>query len=67
MRLHSFAAGIGLALALAGCASSGGLHTNGTPTDPSTLATAQSLAPTLSSACLRSVASAATGPMSSVQ
>lgn len=44
MRLHSFAAGIGLALALAGCASSGGLHTRGTPTDPSTLATAQSLA-----------------------
>lgn len=44
MRLHSFAASIGLALALAGCASGGGLHTSGTPTDPAALATAQSLA-----------------------
>jgi NodT family efflux transporter outer membrane factor (OMF) lipoprotein len=44
MRLHFLAAGIGLSLLLAGCASTGGLHPNGTLTDPSSLATAQSLA-----------------------
>lgn len=43
MRLHSLAAGIGLASLLAGCVSSGGLHTSGTATDLSSLATTQSL------------------------
>ncbi|HET6434032.1 efflux transporter outer membrane subunit [Dyella sp.] len=44
MRLHSLAAGLGLTLLLAGCASDGGLHPNGSLTDPSALATDQSLA-----------------------
>ena len=44
MRLHHLAAGIGFSLLLAACASSGGLHPNGTLTDPSSLATGQSLA-----------------------
>ncbi len=44
MRLHHLAAGIGLSLLLAACATSGGLHPNGTLTDPSSLATGQSLA-----------------------
>lgn len=43
MRLHLLAAAIGLT-ALAGCASSGGLHPDGTPIDPSSLKVAQSLA-----------------------
>lgn len=44
MRLHHLAAGIGFSLLLAACATSGGLHPNGTLTDPSSLATGQSLA-----------------------
>lgn len=44
MRLHHLAAGIGFSLLLAACASSGGLHPNGTLTDPSSLATGKSLA-----------------------
>lgn len=44
MRLHLLAAAVGLTLALAGCASSGGLHPQGQPIDPSSLATARSLA-----------------------
>ncbi|MBU6246190.1 MAG: efflux transporter outer membrane subunit [Xanthomonadaceae bacterium] len=44
MRLQHLAAGIGFSLLLAACASSGGLHPNGTLTDPSTLATGRSLA-----------------------
>ncbi|WP_017461733.1 efflux transporter outer membrane subunit [Dyella ginsengisoli] len=44
MRLHHLAAGIGFSLLLAACATSGGLHPNGTLTDPSSLATDQSLA-----------------------
>ncbi|MEW9571722.1 efflux transporter outer membrane subunit [Rhodanobacter sp. Si-c] len=44
MRLHLLAAAVGLGLALAGCASSGGLHPDGTPIDPSSLKAAQSLA-----------------------
>jgi NodT family efflux transporter outer membrane factor (OMF) lipoprotein len=43
MRLHLLAAAIGLTLALAGCASPGGLHTDGTPMAPSSLKTTQSL------------------------
>ena len=43
MRLHSLAAGIGLTTLLAGCVSSGGLHTTATPIDPATLAATQSL------------------------
>jgi NodT family efflux transporter outer membrane factor (OMF) lipoprotein len=43
MRLHSLAVGLGLSLLLAGCASDGGLHPNGSLTDPSTLASTQSL------------------------
>ncbi len=43
MRLHTFAAGIGMAVALAGCASSGGLHPEGTLTDAASLKTSQSL------------------------
>ncbi|AND70314.1 hypothetical protein ATSB10_28600 [Dyella thiooxydans] len=46
MRLHHLAAGIGFSLLLAACATSGGLHPNGTLTDPSSLATGQSLART---------------------
>ena len=44
MRLHSLAAAVGLTIALAGCASSGGLHTDGTPIDPSSLQSTRSLA-----------------------
>lgn len=44
MRLHPFTLVTALTLALAGCASSGGLHPNGTLTDPSTLDSAHSLA-----------------------
>jgi len=44
MRLHIVAAAVGLTLALAGCATSGGLHPNGTLTDPSSLKTERSLA-----------------------
>jgi NodT family efflux transporter outer membrane factor (OMF) lipoprotein len=43
MRLHLLAAAVGLTFALAGCASSGGLHPQGKPIDPSSLATGQSL------------------------
>lgn len=50
MRLHTLAAAVGLTLALAGCASSGGLHTDGTPIDPSSLQSARSLANVPSSA-----------------
>jgi NodT family efflux transporter outer membrane factor (OMF) lipoprotein len=44
MRLHLLAAATALTLALAGCASSGGLHPDGTPVDPSTLKAERSLA-----------------------
>jgi NodT family efflux transporter outer membrane factor (OMF) lipoprotein len=44
MRLHLLAAATALTFALAGCASSGGLHPDGTPIDPSTLKTERSLA-----------------------
>ncbi|EIL97990.1 multidrug RND transporter [Rhodanobacter thiooxydans] len=44
MRLHQLAAAAALTLALAACASSGGLHPEGTPTDPSTLQAGRSLA-----------------------
>ena len=44
MRLHLLAAATALTLALAGCASSGGLHPDGTPIDPSTLKAERSLA-----------------------
>ncbi|MFZ0869199.1 MAG: multidrug RND transporter, partial [Rhodanobacter sp.] len=44
MRLHLLAAATALTLALAGCASSGGLHPDGTPIDPSSLKTERSLA-----------------------
>jgi len=44
MRLHFLAAATALTLALAGCASSGGLHPDGTPIDPSTLKADRSLA-----------------------
>ncbi len=44
MRLHQLAAAAALTLALAACASSGGLHPEGTPTDPSTLKAGRSLA-----------------------
>jgi len=44
MRLHLLAAAVGLTLALAGCASSGGLHPDGTPIDPSSLQAGRSLA-----------------------
>ena len=43
MRLQTYAAGLGMAVALAGCASSGGLHPDGTLTDPASLQTSQSL------------------------
>lgn len=43
MRLLPPAVALGLAFVLAGCASSGGLHTSGTLTDPTTLAATQSL------------------------
>lgn len=44
MRLHRLAAAAALTLALAACASSGGLHPDGSPTDPSTLKAERSLA-----------------------
>lgn len=44
MRLHLLAAASVLTFALAGCASSGGLHPDGTPIDPSTLKAERSLA-----------------------
>jgi NodT family efflux transporter outer membrane factor (OMF) lipoprotein len=44
MRLHILAAAVGLTFALAGCATSGGLHTNGTSIDPSTLKANRSFA-----------------------
>ena len=44
MRLLPLAVAFGLAFALAGCASSGGLHPSATLTDPTTLAARQSLA-----------------------
>ncbi|HEY0197424.1 MAG TPA: efflux transporter outer membrane subunit [Rhodanobacter sp.] len=44
MRLHFLAAATVLTIALAGCASSGGLHPDGTPIDPSSLKTGRSLA-----------------------
>ncbi|MET0329874.1 MAG: multidrug RND transporter, partial [Dyella sp.] len=44
MRLHLLAATTGLALALAGCASSGGLHPEGSLTASSQLKVDQSLA-----------------------
>jgi NodT family efflux transporter outer membrane factor (OMF) lipoprotein len=43
MRLHLTAAAVALTLALTGCVSSGGLHTDGTPIDPSALKTERSL------------------------
>ncbi len=44
MRLHLLAAASALTLALAGCASGGGLHPDGSPIDPATLKTERSLA-----------------------
>jgi NodT family efflux transporter outer membrane factor (OMF) lipoprotein len=44
MRLHLLAAATSLILALAGCASSAGLHPDGTPLDPTTLKADRSLA-----------------------
>ena len=44
MRLQTLAAAVVLTLALAGCATSGGLHPNGTLTDPSSLKADRSLA-----------------------
>ncbi|WP_266157541.1 efflux transporter outer membrane subunit [Dyella silvatica] len=44
MRLHLLAAAVGLTLALAGCASSGGLHPDGTPMDSASLKSERSLA-----------------------
>jgi NodT family efflux transporter outer membrane factor (OMF) lipoprotein len=44
MRLHLLAVSTGLALALAGCVSSGGLHPEGTTIDPAALKTGRSLA-----------------------
>lgn len=44
MRLHLLAAATALTLVLAGCASSGGLHPDGTPIDPATLKADRSLA-----------------------
>lgn len=44
MRLHFLAAAVALPLALAGCATSGGLAPHATPTDPAALRTANSLA-----------------------
>ncbi|GLQ45141.1 hypothetical protein GCM10007862_01920 [Dyella lipolytica] len=44
MRLHILAAAVGLTLALAGCASSGGIHPNGSSIDPSSLKAERSLA-----------------------
>jgi NodT family efflux transporter outer membrane factor (OMF) lipoprotein len=44
MRLHILAAAVGLTFALAGCATSGGIHTTGTSIDPSSLKADRSLA-----------------------
>jgi NodT family efflux transporter outer membrane factor (OMF) lipoprotein len=44
MRVHLIAAAVGMTLALAGCASSGGLHPDGAPIDPNSLAVARSFA-----------------------
>ncbi|GFZ88271.1 efflux transporter outer membrane subunit [Dyella caseinilytica] len=44
MRLHILAAAVGLTFALAGCATSGGIHPDGTPIDPSSLKADRSLA-----------------------
>ncbi|QAU24637.1 efflux transporter outer membrane subunit [Dyella sp. M7H15-1] len=44
MRLYILAAAVGLAFALAGCATRGGIHPDGTLTDPSSLKTDRSLA-----------------------
>jgi NodT family efflux transporter outer membrane factor (OMF) lipoprotein len=44
MRLHILAAAVGLTFALAGCASSGGIHPDGTLTDPSSLKADRSFA-----------------------
>mgnify|MGYP003707178975 CR=1 FL=1 len=44
MRLHRLAAAAALTLALAACASSGGLHPDGTPIDPAALKAGSSLA-----------------------
>jgi NodT family efflux transporter outer membrane factor (OMF) lipoprotein len=44
MRLHILAAAVGLAFALAGCATSGGIHPNGSSIDPSSLKADRSLA-----------------------
>lgn len=44
MRLQMLAAAVGLTLALAGCATSGGLHPNGALTDPASLKAEHSLA-----------------------
>jgi NodT family efflux transporter outer membrane factor (OMF) lipoprotein len=43
MRLHILAAAVGLTLALAGCATSGGIHPDGTSIDPSSLKADRSL------------------------
>lgn len=44
MRVHLIAAAVGMTLALAGCASSGGLHPDGAPIDPNSLAVTRTLA-----------------------
>ncbi len=44
MRLHFLAAATALTFALAGCVSSGGLHPDGTPTDPASLKADRSVA-----------------------
>jgi NodT family efflux transporter outer membrane factor (OMF) lipoprotein len=44
MRLHILAAAVGMTLALAGCATSGGIHPNGSSIDPSSLKADRSLA-----------------------
>ena len=44
MRLHHLAAAVGLTIALAACASTGGLHPDGQLADPATLKSDQSLA-----------------------
>lgn len=44
MRVHLFTAAVGMTLALAACASSGGLHPDGTPIHLDSLAVARSLA-----------------------
>jgi NodT family efflux transporter outer membrane factor (OMF) lipoprotein len=44
MRVHLIAAAVGLTLVLGGCASSGGLHPDGTPFNPDSLAVQRTLA-----------------------